>query len=220
MTLDLDHVFICVQDGRGAERLLTDFGVLFGRRTIHSGQGTANLCAFFDNAYLELLSRHNDDELRSEVVRPLGLWERFHWQETGASPFGVAFRPRDFGAPVPTWPYKAPFLPVGSTIPIVTPQFSLYEPLVFLSTVSQAPSSLPPDRRPPLEHRGHHHTVTKVTIWTPHASHVSSGIQALCDLGVLGVKYDTEHLIEVEWDSARRGGFHNCQPALPLGFRW
>jgi len=36
----------------------------------HQGQGTANACAFFDNAYLELLWRHDDDDLQSEVVRP------------------------------------------------------------------------------------------------------------------------------------------------------
>ena len=54
-----------------------------------------NACAFFDNAYLELLWRHDDDELQSDVVRPLGLWERVRWEDTGASPFGIAFRPGD-----------------------------------------------------------------------------------------------------------------------------
>src|SRR2546423_1508425 len=88
-------------------------GLQFGRRRIHQGQGTANACAFFDNAYLELLWRHDDDELQSEVVRPLGLWERVRWRETGASPFGVAFRPEDDNVPIETWPYDAPFLPEG-----------------------------------------------------------------------------------------------------------
>src|SRR5258708_38002962 len=74
MPLAVDHVFICVENPHAAERALADFGVQFGRRRIHQGQGTANACAFFDNAYLELLWRHDDDELQSEVVRPLGLW--------------------------------------------------------------------------------------------------------------------------------------------------
>jgi len=95
MPLAVDHVFICVENPHAAERALADFGLQFGRRRIHQGQGTANACAFFDNAYLELLWRHDDDDLQSEVVRPLGLWERVRWRETGASPFGVAFRPEN-----------------------------------------------------------------------------------------------------------------------------
>lgn len=76
MSLELDHVFICVDEAPAAERVLADFGLQFGLHAIHPGQGTANSCAFFDNAYLELLSRHDDDELQSAAVRPLALWER------------------------------------------------------------------------------------------------------------------------------------------------
>ncbi len=71
MSLEVDHVFICPEDALGAERALADFGQQFGRRGVHRGQGTANACALFDNAYLELLWRHDDDELQSEAVRPL-----------------------------------------------------------------------------------------------------------------------------------------------------
>ena len=56
MSLELDHVFICVEEATAAERALADFGLQFGLRAVHGGQGTANACAFFDNAYLELLS--------------------------------------------------------------------------------------------------------------------------------------------------------------------
>jgi len=85
MSLELDHVFICVEEATGAERALADFGLQFGLRAVHGGQGTANACAFFDNAYLELLSRHDDQELQSPAVRPLALWERVRWRQTGAT---------------------------------------------------------------------------------------------------------------------------------------
>ena len=143
MTLSLDHVFICPENPHLAERVLSDFGLRFCHRGIHHGQGTANVCAFFDNAYLELLWRHNDEELQSEVVSPLGLWQRVRWRETGASPFGVAFRSEDSDVPVETWPYKAPFLPIGANIPVVTPRFKWREPMTFISPVSQAPITLP-----------------------------------------------------------------------------
>ena len=89
--MELDHVFVCVDDASAAEQALADFGLQFSVHAVHQGQGTANACAFFENAYLELLWRHDDHELRSEVVRPLALWERVRWRHTGASPFGLAF---------------------------------------------------------------------------------------------------------------------------------
>src|SRR4051794_1439467 len=139
MSLSLDHVFICPVNPDAAERVLTEFGMQFSPHGIHRGQGTANVCAFFDNAYLELLWRHDDDDLQSEVVGPVGLWQRVRWMETGASPFGIAFRPDDSEVTVETWPYQAPFLQAGASIPIITPRFQWHEPLTFISLGSQAP---------------------------------------------------------------------------------
>jgi len=220
MPLAVDHVFICVENPHAAERALADFGVQFGRRRIHQGQGTANACAFFDNAYLELLWRHDDDELQSEVVRPLGLWERVRWRETGASPFGIAFRPENSEVPVETWPYPAPFLPAGANLPIVTPRFRWDEPLTFISPTSQAPVTWPPERQPPLDHRGGHHRLTAVMVCRPEGQEISEGLKELCKLGALALKPSAEHRIELEWDGARRGESHDFRPALPLVLRW
>jgi hypothetical protein len=217
--LDVDHVFICVEDALAAQRVLGAFGLQFGRRVVHGGQGTANACVFFDNAYLELLWRHNDQDLQSEVVRPLALWERLRWRHTGASPFGIAFRPGD-GIPVETWPYEAPFLPAGATIPIVTPRYAAHEPLVFMSLVSQAPATLRPDRQPPLEHRGGRRRLTGVTVSGPQASAWSRGIRMLSDLGVLALQESDEHRLELDWDGGRSGEFHDFRPTLPLLLRW
>jgi hypothetical protein len=43
--LELDHVFMCVEDLRAAERALGEAGVRSGLRAVHDGQGTANACA-------------------------------------------------------------------------------------------------------------------------------------------------------------------------------
>jgi hypothetical protein len=61
MSLSLDHVFICPEDAPAAERALAQFGLRVGRR----------------------------NELQSEAVQPIALWERVRWRETGASPFGA-----------------------------------------------------------------------------------------------------------------------------------
>src|SRR5688572_25058020 len=63
--MDLDHLFICVDDAAAAERILTEFGLQFGLHAVHPGQGTANASAFFENAYLELLIRNDDEQLQS-----------------------------------------------------------------------------------------------------------------------------------------------------------
>ena len=220
MALTFDHVFICSENPAEAERALTDFGLQFGRRRIHRGQGTANACAFFDNAYLELLWRHDDDELQSEAVGPVGLWQRVRWRETGASPFGIAFRPEGGEVPVETWPYLAPFLPGGANLPIVTPRFQWREPLTFISLTSQAPATLPPERRPPLDHRGGHHRLTAVTIYKPEGQEISVGLKDLCKLGALALKPAAEHHIELELDDARRSESHDFRPTLPLVLRW
>ncbi len=219
MPLAVDHVFICVENPQAAERALADFGLQFGRRRIHQGQGTANACAFFDNAYLELLSRHDDDELQSEVVRPVGLWERVRWRETGASPFGVAFRAEDDNVPIETWPYDAPFLPEGIDISIVTPRFMWHEPLIFLF-VPQAPVTLPSERQPPREHRGERRRLTRVTVCGPETPRLSPGLSMLRDLDVLGLKPAAEHHLELDWDGATSGEFHDFRPIVPLVLRW
>ena len=121
MALTFDHVFICSENPDAAVRALTDFGLQFGRRRIHRGQGIANACVFFDNAYLELLWRHDDDELQSEAVGPVGLWQRVRWRETGASPFGIAFRPEGSEVPGTDRPSHHP-AEVDDAHPVKRPQ--------------------------------------------------------------------------------------------------
>jgi len=220
MSLHVDHVFVCVEDPDLAERLLSDVGIQFGRRGVHHGQGTANACAFFDNAYLELLWRHNDDELQSEVVRPVSLWERVRWRDTGACPFGVAVRPGNAELPVESWSYQAPFLPVGADIPVVTPQFSCREPLLFLSLVSQAPVTLPLESRPPLEHCGQNRTLTNVTVYGPEETPRSPGLDYFCQQKLLTLKPADEPHLELVWDREVSGKRWDFRLTVPLVVRY
>jgi hypothetical protein len=191
MSWELDHVFVATEDGAAAERELAAFGLTFNRHSVHEGQGTANACARFEGTLLELVREHDAAALRSPVVRPLGLDERIRWRETGACPFGLAFRPDDpdsdaAGWPFETWAYEAPYLPSGMALPIVTPLGRLDEPLVF---VMRRPRAAPGRSRLPGEstaHRGARRTVTRVA----------------------------------EWDGGREGGAHRFSDAAPLLLRW
>jgi hypothetical protein len=215
MSLELDHVFICVEEIATAEQALAGFGIQFDLHAVHGGQGTANACAFFDNAYLELLWRHDERELQSPAVQPLALWERIHWRQTDASPFGIAFRTERVETSIDTWPYEAAFLPSGKNIPIVTKPGAADEPLVFL-----IPATLPIRLRPSQPHRGQHRRVTRVAAFGPRVSALPEGVRRLCDHEVLTVGRAPEHKLELEWDAGGSGKSHDFRPTLPLVLRW
>ena len=208
--MELDHVFVCVPDLSGAERALAEFGLQFGLHAIHQGQGTANACAFFDNAYLELLAPHDEQELKSPRVRPLALWERLHWRETGASPFGIALRGHEAEMPVKTWPYEAAFLPSGLSIQIVTAPHTPAAPLVFLIT-----PSLPIRLRTPAPHRGAHRRLTRVNVSGPGVVATTTALPSTLRLTV-----GASHRLELEWDAAAAGESFEFKPALPVTWRW
>ena len=215
MALALDHVFICAADPRAAERALTEAGVQIGLRAIHSGQGTSNACAFFDNAYLELLLPHDDQELDSAPVRPLALRDRLRWRQTGASPIGLALRAGNVAPSVTTWPYAAPFLPRGSTIPIVTPPDAAHLPLLFL-----IPAALPVRREPSHEHRGKRRRLTRVRVCGPRVTALASAVAALCDPAAVVLEQAPDHHLELEWDEATADERHDLRPTLPVTLRW
>ena len=79
------------------------------------------------------VSGEGDSGMKREPLEPGA--ERVRGWETGASPFGLAFRlseVRDGAIPVETWGYEAAFLPAGTRIPIVTPPYVWHESLIFL----------------------------------------------------------------------------------------
>jgi hypothetical protein len=217
MAWELDHVFLATADP-AFEAIARDFGIQFTRRSGHQGQGTANACAMFENAFLELLFPLQADEIVSDVVSPLGLDERTRWRETGACPFGICFRPRepvpDQGAlPFQTWPYCAAYLPVGASIPIATPRGSLFEPLVFLMTNPRPPTAFG------VSHRGARRTLTAVCVQSPHDVH-SSAVRWFIEGGLLQFRRGPEYLLELIWDGGQTGASERLPAPLPLSIRW
>ena len=217
--LELDHVFICISDELNVTHALTEFGLNLSSRQIHKGQGTANRCAFFDNAYLELLLRDSDRDLQSKQVEAVSLWERMRWKNTNASPFGVSFRFTETkqNIPVATTPYDAPFLPKGITIPVATPQDSIHEPLIFFSLV-EAPSEQNLPDRSLLKHRGSQHKITGLKITTPFSER-SQQLQWFSDRNLISVRVGNEHHVELELDGGKTQQIANFN-LLPLSIKW
>lgn len=141
--LHLCHIFVFVPPGAPDAATLERAGLRESYRREHPGQGTANVCYAFDNAYLELLWVTNAAELRSPAVAPTRLAERADWRQTGACPFGIALRTEPADAPLPLecWDYSAPFFPPGMAIPVTGSSTDPRQPFLFRS-----PGSARPDR--------------------------------------------------------------------------
>lgn len=158
MAPELDHVFVCVPAPRAHVDALVAAGFCEGSGNVHPGQGTANARFFFANAYFEVLWAVDDDELAAPAVRPTGLRERMAWEETGACPFGVAFRtPLSWPA---VWDYEAPFFPAGLTLPMWNRPGVTTDPSLF-HIEGQRPDVA---RREPLTHRGRRYEIAAVEV--------------------------------------------------------
>ena len=218
MQWEIDHVFLACPEPEAPKKALTDFGVALEQGRTHQGQGTASLCAFFENAYLELLFPVASDELSSEIVKPLGLRERIYWQDTGACPFGVCFRPSEplteqDSLPVECWHYTPAYVPQGLSIPIVTPRGNINEPLVFLSTrVGRSP------QRAMARHRGTQRALSRVKIQHPAEWRPSEGVHWFAANAFLSLCAGTEYNLELVWGNGANGQGKIAN--LPLSVSW
>jgi hypothetical protein len=141
--MELDHIFLTNNYPEEGMRLFQNLGFRLGGSRRHTGQGTSGHFFYFENAYIELLSISAENELQSENVKELNLFERISWKKSGSCPIGIAFRPTNMASStekVESWNYQASYLPYGASIPIVTPRNSNKEPLVFISPTSKPPS--------------------------------------------------------------------------------
>jgi hypothetical protein len=139
----IDHVFVLVEPGGQEAGALAALGLAESFRRAHPGQGTANTCFCFDNAYLELLWLAAPAEAASCALARSGLMARADWRRSGASPFGIALRSddSDAGLPFASWDYAAPFLPAGMTIAVATASDDPRQPLLFRSPGNARPDA-------------------------------------------------------------------------------
>lgn len=219
MPWEIDHVFFATSEPDGVQRGLTDLGIATTPQRKHAGQGTTNTCAMFENAYFELLWGHDREELRSDVVHPLGLDERIHSRETGACPIGICLHPTGADADAATWPfatwrYKPAYVTLGDGIPIVTPPRCLHEPLLFISTWPKRAGS-------GQQHRGTPRTLTGVGVSRSKAdAQPSPGLRwLLAESSLVLVLNDEQLLLELEWDAGAQGEQHQLSGA-PIRIRW
>lgn len=189
--MEIDHIFCFVAGAAAAEAAARTLGLspTYARR--HPGQGTANVCCCFDNAYLEFLYLTDADEAMSSLVRRLGLVERAGWQSNDASPFGFAWRGTVAKANVPPmWIYRPAYLPPDKGISIATASDDVRLPLIFSFPGTSPPVTWPPEQRGRLQHDSGYSSIRAIDL------HVGAGLVAETALTWLAGAAGTEFSIK------------------------
>jgi hypothetical protein len=224
MAVELDHLFIFTSAGAPEVDHFLASGFTEGQSNIHPGQGTACRRVFFHNAYLEFLWVHNEQEAQSEMVKPLRLWERCRYRETGSSRFGLILRPaQQIGEPTAppfeSWAYCPPFFQ-PLEINVAVNSTNTGEPLLFFMPFGKRPDIYPMERRQPLEHSAGAKEITGLRLTLCSAGAISKPLTVAENLGIVSIAHGAAPLGEVIFDNWKRGQVQDFRPGLPLIFRW
>ena len=207
----VDHVFICADAGAPESQHLIDLGLVEGPPNTHPGQGTANRRFFFRSTMIELLWVANPEEARSSPAARMLLWERWSGRRSGACPFGIILRPESETAPpFAGWEYRPAYLPAGQAMHIAAA--GIHEPMWVYAPFLETPSRL-------VEHAAGFRDITRVRLTTPAEEDSRVG-RAMADLGIVCLRSGPAHLLELEFDGARKSMDADFRPVLPLAIRW
>jgi hypothetical protein len=167
--MELDHLFFLTTATAPELEALASLGLTPTYRRTHTGQGTANVCFAFSNAFLEVLWMTDARDAESPSVARLQLATRARWRSNGANPFGIAWRPASSGekVEVATWPCHPPYLPADRAIDVALDSDDPRQPLLFTFPGSSAPSTWPAERRGALQSTGGYERLALQTLWLP-----------------------------------------------------
>jgi len=214
MNLELDHLFIlCARGGPEAE-LLLDSGFTEAASNRHQGQGTSNRLFVFDNFKLELMWVDVPEEARSELVRPLHLWERWQQRESAACPFGICLRSvansKNTHLPFSHWQYMPSYLPSHLSIEMGANADNLNEPLVFKTPFAYKPDVLR------QAHRNGCKKLTALHVGMHSSNAASPALNYVGKLPNVSLSNGERYTIELIFDDAAQGLHKDFFPQLPL----
>jgi len=222
MFFELDHLFVCTNLDAPEVTQLVSIGLTEGLSGVHQGQGTANRCFLFHNTYLELIWVHTYEEARSPLTERTRIFERWKDRANGTCPFGICLRPaRPSGStdlPFTAWDYLPQYVATSSPIHIGTNSDRLAEPMLFFIESASRPDTWP--RHPPLHHRLGVREITHVSWTRPTDNPLSPELQAVVDVGCLGVELGRAHALTICFDNEAMGQSASLQPHLPVTVKW
>jgi Glyoxalase-like domain len=165
----LDHLFVFVKDLDAAKALGKELGLTETYQRTHKGQGTANICFCFENAFLELLFLTDSAEATSPPIARTKLFERSQWHTQPSCPVGIAWRlTADEIAPAfPQWMFAPEYLPSGIGIPVAIESDADTSPMLFQSPGTTAPLEWPAERKGDLQGAAGLRRISRVILTLP-----------------------------------------------------
>jgi len=215
--LELDHFFIHVERGAPEAAALTQAGFTISADTSHhTGQGTASLSMFFDNAYIELLWVTDATELRAADP---DLARRLLSPEGEYAPLGVGLRVETAGdiLPFETRSYRADWMLPGTTLEFATTK--RLEPAVFIVPDGMAWTDITaglPSLTTVFPHGNGVATITALRFQSPSQEAPSEAFDHLVREGVIDFKPGNATLVEIELDGGQAGAIADLRPTLPV----
>jgi hypothetical protein len=196
-------------------------GFAEGSPNIHAGQGTACRRFFFANGMVELLYVVDLDITRTGIAKRTCLAERWTGQDSGASPFGLCFRPvsgANVAPPFPTWTYGPRYLPGEVPAYEISQRCNqLAEPFIFYMPTFSSPDRYPPERSQPLEHPCGARKITSILLESP--SGPAPELETSSRLRAFNMTQAQRHHMLVELDNGRQNRALTLT-SLPLSLRW
>ena len=181
---ELCHIFMFVEPGAPERTALEKLGLRESYRRDHPGQGTSNVCYCFDNAFLELLWVTDPLAVSAPAIARTGLAERANWRTNGATPFGIALR-GGRTALFPTWDYRPPYLPAGTSIAVAQSSSDATQPLLFMSPGTSRPDHWPDGRAGERQRAAGLREISALALVPANDQAPTADLKALEDAGIL-----------------------------------
>ena len=159
--MDADHIFIFTDDNGKVADQLVKLGLTEGSNRVHVGQGTTNRKFYFDNFFLEILWVHDTNEIESEKIKPIGLWQRAKFKINSFSPFGLCIINTSETDELfeNAFKYQPDYFPQGQTIDILKNENQSSLPWTFRLPFKGQKRNI----NEPMEHKNGISLLTKTT---------------------------------------------------------
>jgi len=225
--LELDHVYICVEKEAPEAGILQKAGLRLASDTAHhTGQGTASVFFFFENAYLEFAWIEDINELEQADEQ---LADKFMHVDSGGSPFGLGFRrsgPSSDSLPFETRSYSEEWMKPGSTMEIAEvnhesePEIFVVPPYMGWDSLTANAQNEYPELLADLIHPAGIKRLTGIRITGPGLPTESEAIGVLIEQGIVEFGESKKHVMELTFDRGNQGETIDARPDLPLIIRY
>jgi hypothetical protein len=222
--VELDHVYVVVPRGAANEIALLRANGFHVDSTVarHTGDGTASVTVFFENAYFELLWLDPDVEAAPEQEGRVQMLRRAtEWRTSGVSPFGIGLRRvAGFTAPLPVPSHRdsAAFMEPGTAYEVLNSLADSMAADLFVVPPGRALTSWVARgkiRFPALfKHPGGARELSAIRL-SGSAAQQPIALRVLHARGI-EMRESSSPLLELELDRGRRGERLDLRPLLPV----